>query len=127
MKRRHHVGFTLIELLVVIAIITILAAVLFPIFQEAKEQAKKDADDAIKGLYDMVKSGKAFATVVPDPRAIKLLSQWAYNRVIESGISLIEFIQEVNSKFPDSFNVDQIVPNRNEALHCIKVIETPFY
>ncbi len=34
-------AFTLIELLVVIAIITILAAVLFPIFQKAKEQAKK--------------------------------------------------------------------------------------
>lgn len=36
----HH-GFTLIELLVVIAIIAILAAILFPVFAQAKEAAKK--------------------------------------------------------------------------------------
>ena len=39
MARRH--GFTLIELLVVIAIIAILAAILFPVFAQAKEAAKK--------------------------------------------------------------------------------------
>lgn len=38
MKRR---GFTLIELLVVIAIIAILAAILFPVFAQAKAAAKK--------------------------------------------------------------------------------------
>jgi prepilin-type N-terminal cleavage/methylation domain-containing protein/prepilin-type processing-associated H-X9-DG protein len=37
-------GFTLIELLVVIAIIAILAAILFPVFAQAKEAAKKTAD-----------------------------------------------------------------------------------
>jgi len=36
-------GFTLIELLVVIAIIAILAAILFPVFAQAKAQAKKIA------------------------------------------------------------------------------------
>lgn len=34
-------GFTLIELLVVIAIIAILAAILFPVFAKAREQARK--------------------------------------------------------------------------------------
>ena len=41
MKRR---AFTLIELLVVIAIIAILAAILFPVFAQAKLAAKKTAD-----------------------------------------------------------------------------------
>lgn len=37
-------AFTLIELLVVIAIISILAAILFPVFSQAKQAAKKSAD-----------------------------------------------------------------------------------
>lgn len=37
-------GFTLIELLVVISIIAVLAAILFPVFAQAKESAKNTAD-----------------------------------------------------------------------------------
>jgi len=40
---RRRIAFTLIELLVVIAIIAILAAILFPVFAQAKEAAKKTA------------------------------------------------------------------------------------
>jgi prepilin-type N-terminal cleavage/methylation domain-containing protein len=41
MRRGLKTGFTLIELLVVIAIIAILAALLFPVFARAREQARK--------------------------------------------------------------------------------------
>jgi prepilin-type N-terminal cleavage/methylation domain-containing protein len=47
-------AFTLIELLVVIAIIAILAAILFPVFAQAKVAAKK-----AKGLAEIKQMGTA--------------------------------------------------------------------
>jgi prepilin-type N-terminal cleavage/methylation domain-containing protein/prepilin-type processing-associated H-X9-DG protein len=45
MRRRKNIspGFTLIELLVVIAIIAILAAILFPVFARARENARRSS------------------------------------------------------------------------------------
>jgi prepilin-type N-terminal cleavage/methylation domain-containing protein/prepilin-type processing-associated H-X9-DG protein len=40
---RNRTGFTLIELLVVIAIIALLAAILFPVFARARENARKSS------------------------------------------------------------------------------------
>jgi prepilin-type N-terminal cleavage/methylation domain-containing protein/prepilin-type processing-associated H-X9-DG protein len=58
MKRR---GFTLIELLVVIAIIAILAAILFPVFAQAREKAR-----GISCLSNLKQAGLAYAMYVQD-------------------------------------------------------------
>ena len=42
-QRRNRSAFTLIELLVVIAIIAILAAILFPVFAQAREKARQSS------------------------------------------------------------------------------------
>jgi prepilin-type N-terminal cleavage/methylation domain-containing protein len=42
-RKNAFKGFTLIELLVVIAIIALLAAILFPVFSRAREQARRSA------------------------------------------------------------------------------------
>ncbi len=54
-------GFTLIELLVVIAIIAILAAILFPVFSRAREQARKTTC-----LSNMKQIGMALMMYVQD-------------------------------------------------------------
>jgi len=42
-KLKYHLAFTLIELLVVIAVISILAALIFPVFSKAREKARQTA------------------------------------------------------------------------------------
>lgn len=61
MKQNHRDAFTLIELLVVIAIIAILAAILFPVFAQAREKAR-----AISCLSNLKQQGLALNMYVQD-------------------------------------------------------------
>jgi prepilin-type N-terminal cleavage/methylation domain-containing protein/prepilin-type processing-associated H-X9-DG protein len=71
-------GFTLIELLVVIAIIAILAAILFPVFAQAREQARKTSC-----LSNMKQTGLAVNMYVQDydetfPLAWSMSGTWYF-------------------------------------------------
>lgn len=61
LKARGRDAFTLIELLVVIAIIAILAAILFPVFAQAREKARSAAC-----MNNMKQIGIAFMTYTQD-------------------------------------------------------------
>jgi prepilin-type N-terminal cleavage/methylation domain-containing protein/prepilin-type processing-associated H-X9-DG protein len=61
MQRAERRGFTLIELLVVIAIIAILAAILFPVFAQAREKARQSGC-----LSNMKQYGTAFMMYTQD-------------------------------------------------------------
>ncbi|MES2463805.1 MAG: DUF1559 domain-containing protein [Armatimonadota bacterium] len=66
--RSRSVGFTLIELLVVIAIIAILAAILFPVFAQAREKARQTAclsNQKQIGIAVMMYAGDYDEGVVP--------------------------------------------------------------
>ncbi|HLI47894.1 MAG TPA: DUF1559 domain-containing protein [Chthonomonas sp.] len=60
-KSKSNNGFTLIELLVVIAIIAILAAILFPVFAQAREKAR-----AISCASNLKQLGLAFKMYTTD-------------------------------------------------------------
>lgn len=78
-------AFTLIELLVVIAIIAILAAILFPVFAQAKEAAKKT-----QGLSNAKQTGTAMMIYTTDYDDLMPLSliynsagSWQFNLLAE--------------------------------------------
>ncbi|MEI7576613.1 MAG: prepilin-type N-terminal cleavage/methylation domain-containing protein [Armatimonadota bacterium] len=92
-------AFTLIELLVVIAIIAILAAILFPVFAQAKAAAKKtaalsnaknigtasmiyasDADDRFPSVFDGGNGGDPIRTMDPYIKNLDIWSQYRQNK-----------------------------------------------
>lgn len=81
----YRKAFTLIELLVVIAIIAILAAILFPVFAQAKEAAKKTA--AISNLKQTATSMIIYAGDYDDQLPFGLIrnsaGSWQYSLLVE--------------------------------------------
>jgi len=73
MKPQTRFGFTLIELLVVIAIIAILAAILFPVFAQAREKARQ-----INCTSNMKQIGTAMLMYVQDYDETYPLSLFSY-------------------------------------------------
>jgi prepilin-type N-terminal cleavage/methylation domain-containing protein/prepilin-type processing-associated H-X9-DG protein len=88
MKTNHNQGFTLIELLVVIAIISLLAAILFPVFAQARSKARqatclsnmKQIATAVNMYtqdYDETMPASGFSTDVPTAPTV-----WAGQSVV---------------------------------------------
>jgi len=85
---RRKLGFTLIELLVVIAIIAILAAILFPVFAQAREAARKSSCQSnlkqigtALAMYQQDYDGKFITSGALDPTSVA------------DGNNLIRFLQ----------------------------------
>src|ERR1700678_1117624 len=84
MKSMHSAGrngFTLIELLVVIAIIAILAAILFPVFAQAKAAAKQTvclSNQKQIALAAIIYSND-YDDIVPPTQVFTNLASGAYN------------------------------------------------
>ncbi|MDQ3814841.1 MAG: DUF1559 domain-containing protein, partial [Armatimonadota bacterium] len=67
-------GFTLIELLVVIAIIALLAAILFPVFARARENARKTSCQS-----NLKQIGLGMAQYSQDYDEMMVPLRWCYN------------------------------------------------
>jgi|YelNatPaOPRAMG01_1025707.scaffolds.fasta_scaffold63784_2 prepilin-type N-terminal cleavage/methylation domain-containing protein/prepilin-type processing-associated H-X9-DG protein len=94
-------GFTLIELLVVIAIIAILAAILFPVFANARDKARQTAC-----LNNLKQIGSALESYLSDwdqtmPNALSYGRWWTWHTA-EWGVTAAQFYDKKNPWFlPD--------------------------
>jgi prepilin-type N-terminal cleavage/methylation domain-containing protein/prepilin-type processing-associated H-X9-DG protein len=92
-------GFTLIELLVVIAIIAILAAILFPVFARAREEARKSAC-----LSNVKQIGLACHMYAQDFDEYFPVDSYACNFEDSAGNSRLRFINQV-MPYMKNFNI----------------------
>lgn len=116
---RHRQAFTLIELLVVIAIIAILAAILFPVFAQAKEAAKRsqslsnvkqigtamhlyvsDADDVTPSSYEIGSvSVDIYQTFQPYLKNMDVFFSPVWNQEVSTGTNACDNTQTPSGQF----------------------------
>lgn len=121
MKQRR--AFTLIELLVVIAIIAILAAVLFPVFAQAKEAAKKTAE-----ITHFNQVGKATAMYLADADDRYFLSNsggnsrgWGFGPPdTVPGQQMAPYIKnwDLHRSFKDTFDDRMRITDQCQYMNC---------
>jgi prepilin-type N-terminal cleavage/methylation domain-containing protein/prepilin-type processing-associated H-X9-DG protein len=88
-RKRSASGFTLIELLVVIAIIAILAAILFPVFAQAREQARTTtclSNNKQIALADIMYTQDYDEQIVPWIQTFTLPAQQPVYQIIWNGL-----------------------------------------
>jgi prepilin-type N-terminal cleavage/methylation domain-containing protein len=110
-------AFTLIELLVVIAIIAILAAILFPVFAQAKEAAKQTAclsNTKQIAIGQLLYSNDADDSIIPDDTQIN--SAALADQVKGSWINTIQpYLKNTNLLFCPSFSESNLKKAMDDA------------
>jgi prepilin-type N-terminal cleavage/methylation domain-containing protein len=113
MKKR---AFTLIELLVVIAIIAILAAILFPVFAQAKTAAKKTAN--LSNLKQDVVASIMYGADYDDVSAPLQVSPNGYNDVFSANAyQLVRNRGQIIQPYMKNYALlrNPLDPNANDA------------
>ena len=120
---RHAAGdsmklraFTLIELLVVIAIIAILAAILFPVFAQAKTAAKKSAN--LSNLKQDIVSEIMYAADYDDVAVPLQVSPNGYNDVfLANAYQIVKNRGQLVQPYMKNYQIlrDPLDPNANDA------------
>ncbi|MCW3062132.1 MAG: prepilin-type N-terminal cleavage/methylation domain [Capsulimonas sp.] len=126
-KNSLQAGFTLIELLVVIAIIAILAAILFPVFAQAREKARQ-----ISCASNMKQLGLAILQYVQDsderyPSGAVDGQQWANNSVGHWQQMIVPYVK-ANGVFgcPDDANGGRVDSSGWKGVNCSYAVNGGF-